>query len=149
MMDYDSIASQIQALAEGESNMIGLMANTTAVLRELSGWFWIGFYIVDGDELKLGPFQGPPACMSIPFGKGVCGASWERGETIIVDDVEQFPGHIACSALSRSEIVVPLRDVEGNVWAVLDIDSDRTDTFTERDAAGLQKVTSHIIPKPL
>ena len=139
MIDYGLLAAQIESLAEGEDNTIGVLANASALIKEVSGWFWVGFYIVNGDKLTLGPFQGSPACMSIGYGKGVCGTAWERGETLIVDDVEEFPGHIACSALSRSEIVVPLKSV-GKVVGVLDIDSTATGTFTTADARGLEKV---------
>lgn len=136
-MNYSLLLSQLEALIEGETNSISILANATALLKEASGWFWVGFYMVNGDQLELGPFQGTPACFKIPYGKGVCGASWARGETIIVEDVEKFPGHIACSSLSRSEIVVPLR-INGIIQGVLDIDSKDINTFTEEDAQGLK-----------
>ena len=117
------------------------MAETAALLQERMGFFWTGFYRVRGNVLILGPFQGPVACLRIPFGKGVCGAAWQRAETLVVPDVEQFPGHIACSSLSRSEIVVPLlRD--GAVAAVLDIDSKDLATFDATDAFWLEKVAA-------
>ena len=119
------------------------MANAASLIRERTGWFWVGFYRVDGEQLVLGPFQGTPACQRIGYGKGVCGTAWERGETIVVPDVEQFPGHIACSNASRSEIVVPLRD--GNeVRAVLDIDSTDLGTFDLTDALWLEAVAGTV-----
>ena len=139
MIDYDLLCREIGALSRGGSNWVGLLANAAAVIKEESRWFWVGFYIVNGDRLELGPFQGPLACMSIPFGKGVCGAAWKSGKTLIVPDVERFPGHIACSSLSKSEIVVPIIK-DGEVKAVLDIDSTELDTFTSRDALGLERI---------
>ena len=105
---YILLEEQIRSLIEGETDSVAVMANVCAAIQETMGFFWTGFYRVQGDELVLGPFQGPVACMHIPFGKGVCGTAWQRKETIVVPDVEQFPGHIACSSLSRSEIVVPV-----------------------------------------
>ena len=137
---YGLLAKQVEALIEGETDIISVMANVSAAIHEAMGFFWTGFYIVKGDELRLGPFQGSVACMHIPFGRGVCGTAWQRKATIIVPDVEEFPGHIACSSLSRSEIVVPLFDTDGNVAAVLDIDSRELNTFDEVDQHWLEKI---------
>ena len=139
---YDLVYRQIAALLEGETDLVAKMANLAAVLHETFGFWWTGFYRVAGDELILGPFQGPVACMHIPFGKGVCGTAWARGETVVVPDVEAFPGHIACSSASRSEIVVPVHGADGAVVAVLDIDSDRLATFDETDRAGLERIVA-------
>jgi len=129
---YESVIPQIESLLQYETDLIANLANVVAALKEQFGWFWVGFYLVKGEELVLGPFQGPVACTRIRKGKGVCGASWEQKETIIVPDVEKFPGHIACSSLSKSEIVVPIiRD--GKVVAVLDVDSDDYNQFDETD----------------
>ena len=128
------------ALLEGETDGIARMANVAAVLHGTFGFWWTGFYRVAGKELVLGPFQGPVACMRIPFGKGVCGTAWARNETIVVPDVEAFPGHIACSSASRSEIVVPVHGPDGTVTAVLDIDSDRLAAFDEVDRAALERM---------
>ena len=137
---YRLLERQVAALLEGETDVIAKMANVAAVLHETFGFWWTGFYRVAGDELVLGPFQGPVACMHIPFGKGVCGTAWKRNETVVVPDVEQFPGHIACSSASRSEIVVPVHGPDGAVAAVLDIDSDRLATFDEEDKVWLEKI---------
>ena len=137
---YRLLERQVAALLEGETDVIAKMANVAAVLHETFGFWWTGFYRVAGDELVLGPFQGPVACMHIPFGKGVCGTAWKRNETVVVPDVEQFPGHIACSSASRSEIVVPVHGPDGAVAAVLDIDSDRLATFDEEDRVWLEKI---------
>ena len=139
---YRLLAEQIRNLIEGETDMVAVMANVCAAIHETMGFWWTGFYRVIGDELVLGPFQGPVACMHIPFGRGVCGTAWQRRETIVVPDVEQFPGHIACSSLSRSEIVVPLFDKSGTVFAVLDIDSKELATFDEIDQKYLEKITT-------
>ena len=128
------------ALLEGETDGIARMANVAAVLHGTFGFWWTGFYRVAGEELILGPFQGPVACMHIPFGKGVCGTAWARNETVVVPDVEAFPGHIACSSASRSEIVVPVHGPDGAVTAVLDIDSDRLATFDDIDKEWLEKI---------
>ena len=140
--NYRLLERQIAALLEGETDTIAKMANVAAVLHETFGFWWTGFYRVAGNELVLGPFQGPVACMHIPFGKGVCGTAWKRNETVVVPDVEQFPGHIACSSASRSEIVVPVHGADGAVTAVLDIDSDRLATFDEEDKAWLEKIVT-------
>ena len=137
---YRLLERQVAALLEGETDVIAKMANVAAVLHETFGFWWTGFYRVAGDELVLGPFQGPVACMHIPFGKGVCGTAWKRNETVVVPDVEQFPGHIACSSASRSEIVVPVHGPDGTVTAVLDIDSDRLATFDEEVRVWLEKI---------
>ena len=139
---YRLLERQVAALLEGETDVIAKMANVAAVLHETFGFWWTGFYRVAGDELVLGPFQGPVACMHIPFGKGVCGTAWKRNETVVVPDVEQFPGHIACSSASRSEIVVPVHGPDGAVTAVLDIDSDRLATFDEEDKVWLEKIVT-------
>ena len=139
---YALISRQMAALVEGETDIIAKMANVAAVLHETFGFWWTGFYRVAGDELILGPFQGPVACMHIPFGKGVCGTAWKRNESVVVPDVEAFPGHIACSSASRSEIVVPVHGVDGAVTAVLDIDSDRLATFDETDRIWLEKIVT-------
>src|SRR3954468_24527759 len=140
---YKGLIPQIQGLLNGEADIIANMANITAALKEQFGWLWVGFYIVKQDELVLGPFQGPVACTRIKKGRGVCGTSWEQAKTLIVPDVEKFPGHIACSSLSRSEIVVPL--FKGNeVAAVLDVDSSTLNTFDETDQLFLEEVVQLI-----
>lgn len=137
MTDYTLLNKQLEALVGGEQNTVGILANAAALLKETTGWFWTGFYMVHGDQLWLGPFQGPVACCRIGFGKGVCGSAWAQGRSLVVPDVEDFPGHIACSSLSRSEIVVPIFS-GGRVLGVLDIDSTETGTFTEEDRIGLE-----------
>jgi GAF domain-containing protein len=140
---YQSIIPQIQALIAGEPDLIANLANTVAALKEQFGWLWVGFYLVKEDELVLGPFQGPVACTRIKKGRGVCGSSWEKAETLVVPDVELFPGHIACSSLSRSEIVVPvIRNNE--VIAVLDVDSQHISLFDETDRRYLEEIVSLI-----
>lgn len=137
---YQSVLPQVQSLLAGEEDMIAKMSNVTALLHEAFGFWWTGFYRVLGNELVLGPFQGPIACTRIPFGRGVCGTAWQRAETVIVPNVHQFAGHIACSSASKSEIVVPvIRD--GEVVAVLDIDSAEYDTFDETDQQYLEQIT--------
>jgi len=173
---YRALLPQLEALVQGETDAVANMANCCAALRQTFGFFWVGFYIVrgtrgegqgtgdtevaqddsgertifnlpfsDNQELVLGPFQGDVACTRIAFGKGVCGAAWQRGETIVVPDVDAFPGHIACSSLSRSEFVVPLKRGD-RVIAVLDVDSDRLDDFTDADREGLEAVAQIIAP---
>ncbi len=137
---YEEVLPQVVAMIEGETNRVSVMANVAAALHEAFQWWWTGFYTVEGDRLELGPFQGPVACYRIKRGRGVCGTAWERDETVIVPDVEQFPGHIACSSLSRSEIVVPVHDKDGNVVAVLDIDSKDLATFDEIDKKYLEEL---------
>ena len=137
---YDLLYRQLSALLEGETDTVAKMANIAAAIHGAFGFWWTGFYRVAGEELILGPFQGPVACMHIPYGKGVCGAAWERAASVVVPDVEAFPGHIACSSASRSEIVVPVFGADGKVTAVLDIDSDRLATFDEEDRLGLERI---------
>lgn len=137
---YRLLTEQIKALIEGETDSVAVMANVCAAIHETMGPFWTGFYRVMGGELVLGPFQGPVACMHIPFGRGVCGSAWEQKKTLVVPDVEQFPGHIACSSLSRSEIVVPVFSQANEVIAVLDIDSKELATFDETDRQYLEGI---------
>ncbi len=137
---YDELVPQIQALISGERDCIAAMANVAAAIHQTFGWFWVGFYRVQGSELVLGPFQGPVACMRIGLGNGVCGTAWKEKRTVVVPDVDLFPGHIACNALSRSEIVVPVFNNEDVLVAVLDIDSVDPDTFTETDRIGLERI---------
>jgi L-methionine (R)-S-oxide reductase len=140
---YRSVIPQIKALVDGEPDLVANLANTVAALKEQFGWLWVGFYLVKKDELVLGPFQGPVACTRIRKGKGVCGACWEREETVIVPDVEKFPGHIACSSLSRSEIVVPI--IRNNeVLGVLDVDSEDLNMFDSTDRRFLEEIVSSI-----
>ena len=136
---YQEIYKQIESVVDGEPDQIANMANTAALLHEAFGFWWTGFYIVKDGVLVLGPFQGPVACTRIGFGKGVCGTSWERKETIVVPDVHQFPGHIACSSLSNSEIVVPMFHGD-DVYSVLDIDSKDFATFDPTDQFWLEKI---------
>lgn len=136
---YNELYRQIGSVLEGETDPVANMANTAALIHDAFGFWWTGFYIVRDNQLVLGPFQGPVACTRIPFGKGVCGSAWQRQETIVVPDVEEFPGHIACSSLSRSEIVVPIFD-DDDVKAVLDIDSKELSTFDETDRVWLEKI---------
>ncbi len=137
---YEQLLQQVVAMIEGETNAVSVMANVAAMLHEAFGWWWTGFYTVEGDRLELGPFQGPVACYRIKHGRGVCGTAWARNATVIVPDVEQFPGHIACSSLSRSEIVVPVHDSNDEVVAVLDIDSRELATFDETDKKYLEEL---------
>ncbi|QVJ81499.1 GAF domain-containing protein [Prevotella sp. khp1] len=137
---YQLLHQQIKALSAGETDQVAVMANVAAAIHLEMGFWWTGFYRVQNGELVLGPFQGPVACMHIGYGKGVCGTSWKQGETIVVPDVEQFPGHIACSSESRSEIVVPVRSAEGEIIAVLDIDSKDLATFDEVDKQWLEEI---------
>lgn len=136
---YQSLIPQIKALIEGETDTVANLANIAAALKEQFKWLWVGFYIIKDDELVLGPFQGPVACTRIAKGKGVCGAAWLQGEILVVPDVDAFPGHIACSSLSKSEIVVPMVK-DGHVWGVLDADSDELDQFDEVDAKYLENI---------
>ena len=137
---YRLLTEQLKALLEGETDQVAMMANVAAAIQAEMGFFWTGFYRVVGNELVLGPFQGPIACMHIGFGRGVCGTAWEQRQTIVVPDVELFPGHIACSSLSRSEIVVPLFGTDGEVVAVLDIDSTEQATFDQVDRIHLETI---------
>ena len=137
---YKLLVSQIASLIDGERDLIAVMSNVAAAIHQTMGFWGTGFYRVIGDELVLGPFQGPVACMHIAYGKGVCGTAWQRAETDLVPDVEQFPGHIACSSESRSEIVVPVFGDGGKVMAVLDIDSERLATFDDIDRKFLEVI---------
>jgi L-methionine (R)-S-oxide reductase len=143
---YIAIIPQIRGLMDGENNLIANLANISAALKEQFRWWWVGFYIIRNDELVLGPFQGPVACTRIRKGRGVCGTSWQNAETIIVPDVEAFPGHIACSSASKSEIVIPVIR-NGEVVAVLDVDSEFPDYFDTTDQRYLEKITAEIIWK--
>lgn len=141
---YERLLPQVKALCEGESDMIAKMANVSALLHQEFGFWWTGFYRVVDNELVLGPFQGPLACVHIGYGKGVCGTAWKEVRTVVVPDVEEFPGHIACSSESRSEIVVPMRK-DGRVVAVLDIDSRELATFDDVDARWLEQVADAVV----
>lgn len=140
---YQSLIPQIEGLLYGETDLIANLANIAAALKEQFKWFWVGFYLVKNDELILGPFQGPVACTRIAKGRGVCGTAWDKAETLIVPDVDAFPGHIACSSLSRSEIVLPLFS-HGEVIGVLDVDSSELNEFDETDAKYLTQVINLI-----
>jgi GAF domain-containing protein len=140
---YEALIPQIAGLLQGENNLIANLANISAALKEQFNWWWVGFYWIHEDELVLGPFQGPVACTRIKKGRGVCGSTWEKGATIIVDDVEKFPGHIACSSASKSEIVVPVFD-KGNIVGVLDVDSAQLSDFDEIDQLYLEKIVGLI-----
>jgi L-methionine (R)-S-oxide reductase len=136
---YNALLPQIQSLITGEPDVVANLSNIAAALKQAMGFFWVGFYIVKNNELVLGPFQGPIACTRIGFGKGVCGAAWKEKKVMLVPDVEQFPGHIACSSASKSEIVLPAFK-NGEVALVLDVDSDKLNDFDETDAVALQKL---------
>ena len=136
---YENLLPQIKSLVEGETDLIANMANVSACLKDTFNFWWVGFYRVEGEELVLGPFQGPLACTRIRKGKGVCGTAWREAKTMIVPDVDAFPGHIACSSLSRSEIVVPIVK-DGKVTAVLDIDSEKLATFDQTDQKYLEQL---------
>lgn len=140
---YESLLPQIQGLLSGETNLVANLGNIAAALKEQFNWLWVGFYWIIEDELVLGPFQGPVACTRIKKGRGVCGASWEKEATIIVDDVEKFPGHIACSSSSKSEIVLPVFK-EGKILGVLDVDSSELAQFDEVDQLYLEKILAMI-----
>ena len=143
---YSSLTPQVRALLSEERDPVAAMANMCAALREAFGWHWVGFYRVMGAELVLGPFQGPVACSRIGHGKGVCGTAWAEENVLVVPDVERFPGHIACSTLSRSEIVVPIRDRNGRIAAVLDVDSTELADFSEVDAVALDRLCALLEP---
>jgi len=134
---YDEITPQIESVLARETDLIANLANVAAVLKEAFGFFWVGFYLAKGGQLVLGPFQGPLACTRIDFDSGVCGRAFTTRETVIVPDVDEFPGHIACSSASKSEIVLPLFDASGDVFAVLDVDSDKLNDLSQTDADGL------------
>jgi GAF domain-containing protein len=140
---YESLIPQIEGLLLGENNLIANLANISAALKEQFNWWWVGFYWVHGDELVLGPFQGPVACTRIKKGRGVCGGAWEQGKTLLVQDVEKFPGHIACSSASKSEIVVPVFK-SGQIVGVLDVDSELLSHFDETDQQYLEKIVALI-----
>jgi L-methionine (R)-S-oxide reductase len=142
---YALLLPQVEALLHGEPNLMANAANMVAALKQAFNFFWVGFYFVDGEELVLGPFQGPVACTRIKYGKGVCGAAWQQAETLIVPNVDDFPGHIACSSQSKSEIVVPVI-IDGKVVAVLDVDSDKLNDFDTTDAALLEQTVQLLIP---
>ena len=137
---YQELLPQLRGLLVGESDLIANLANTTAAIHQTFGFHWVGFYLVKDSELVLGPFQGPVACTRIGFGKGVCGTAWKENKTQLVPDVDLFPGHIACSSLSRSEIVVPVRNLQGEVIAVLDVDSSLLNDFFKEDCGYLEEI---------
>ena len=154
MMDkkdkYETLCAQIKSLVEGEKNVIGVLSNVSSIMHETfpERYFWVGFYLVSGDELLLGPFQGSVACYRIKKGRGVCGTAWAENSTLIVDDVEAFPTHIACSSLSRSEIVVPIHRSNGDVYGVIDIDSTELSAFDATDRLYIEKI-ANILSKEL
>lgn len=141
---YAELLPQLEALVAGETDLVANLANTAAALKETFGFFWVGFYLVKADELVLGPFQGPLACTRIRFGKGVCGTAWAEKSTQLVPDVDAFPGHIACSSASRSEIVVPIFDAAGEVCMVLDVDSEQLNDFDGIDQQHLEQLSALI-----
>ena len=141
---YERLLPQIEALIAGESDLVANLANVAAALRQTFGFFWVGFYLVSGNELVLGPFQGDIACTRIGFGKGVCGTAWQKKEPVIVPNVNAFPGHIACSASSQSEIVIPLI-INTSVVAVLDVDSDKLNDFDETDNKYLSQIANLVV----
>lgn len=145
---YLELIPQIKALMEGESDITANMANICAALKYGMNFFWVGFYLVKDNQLVLGPFQGPVACTRIHKGKGVCGASWERGEVIIVEDVDRFPGHIACSSLSKSEIVLPIYNSKKEIIGVLDVDSDEYACFDKTDEKYLSEILEAFVKNP-
>ncbi len=140
---YVHLIPQIEGLLHGENDLVANLANVAAALKQQFGFFWVGFYLVKKDELVLAPFQGPVACTRIQRGRGVCGSAWDKGITLIVPDVSEFPGHIACSSLSKSEIVIPIKH-QGNVVGVLDVDSDSLNSFDQIDSNYLEKILSLI-----
>lgn len=142
---YKAIYPQVESLLAGETDQIANMANFAAVLKEAFGFFWVGFYLKKEDQLVLGPFQGPVACTRIPFSKGVCGHSFSTNSTIVVPDVEAFPGHIACSSASKSEIVVPIHDKNGEIIGVLDVDSDVLNDFDNVDKVWIEKLVTLLV----
>ncbi len=142
---YQALLPQVKALIGAETDQVANLANTCGALKEQFNWLWVGFYLVKNEELVLGPFQGPVACTRIRKGRGVCGTAWQQAQTLVVEDVEKFPGHIACSSLSRSEIVVPLFH-NGEVFAVLDADSSLLSDFDETDKKYLEEIVSWIKP---
>lgn len=143
---YAELLPQLRAMIDAEPDTVATLANLSAALHQAFGFHWVGFYLVRGDQLVLGPFQGPVACTRIDKGRGVCGTAWAQAATQLVPDVQAYPGHIACSSLSKSEIVVPVFDRDGNVWAVLDIDSSQGDDFSDVDREALEQLASWLIP---
>lgn len=143
--DFTTAFQHIKGVTSGENNQVANLANIAAILKTLEGYYWAGFYLVEGKELVLGPFQGPVACTRIGYGKGVCGTSWAEKRSILVPDVHLFPGHIACNALSQSEVVVPVMDASGNVQMVIDVDSDLPAAFDTEDMLFLEAVAAHIL----
>lgn len=141
---YEQLIPQVKALVDGETNSIANMANVCAALKEVFNFFWIGFYLVENDQLVLGPFQGPVACTRISKGKGVCGTAWSENKTMLIPDVEHFPGHIACSAQSKSEIVLPFYNGQNQIAGVLDIDSDQLNSFDKTDSQYLEKLLNEL-----
>ncbi|POZ61857.1 GAF domain-containing protein [Chromobacterium alticapitis] len=139
---YQALLPQAHALIAGETDLIAALANLSSALAMTFDWLWTGFYLVKGEQLVLGPFQGPIACTRIPFGRGVCGSAWAQERTLLVDDVDAFPGHIACSSSARSEVVVPVRDAAGKIVAVLDVDSDQAASFDQIDASYLERIVA-------
>ena len=139
---YETLIPQLQSLVEGETDLIANLANIAAALRQTFGWFWVGFYLVRGNELVLGPFQGDIACTRIRYGKGVCGSAWEAKHSFLVPNVDEFPGHIACSSLSVAKIVVPVLSADGNVLAVLDVDSEKFEVLDKKDVFHLEKIAA-------
>jgi L-methionine (R)-S-oxide reductase len=139
---YNELAPQIESLIAGETDLVANLANIAAVLKEAFGFFWVGFYLAKNGELVLGPFQGPLACTRVKFGEGVCGHAYATAKTVVVINVDEFPGHIACNSASRSEIVVPILDATGNSIGVLDVDSDKLDDFSDADTDGLEKIAA-------
>jgi len=147
--NYDHALKQIEGVVSGEPDLIANLSNIAAILKELKGYFWVGFYLVKEDELVVGPFQGPVACSRIAKGKGVCGTAWSENKTLLIQNVHDFPGHIACSPLSQSEIVVPIHDQNGEIVMVLDVDSSSIGAFREEDQLALEKlaeIITKIIP---
>lgn len=142
---YRELLPQLRAMIQAEADTIATLANLSAALHQAFGFHWVGFYLVKDNELVLGPFQGPVACTRIAHGQGVCGTAWATNTTQLVPDVNAFPGHIACSSQTQSEIVVPITDTNGNVWAVLDIDSDRLNDFSDPDREALKQIASWLI----
>lgn len=139
---YELLLPQLEALVSGEPDLVANLANIAAALKETFGWWWVGFYLLKNDQLVLGPFQGPIACTRIKNGKGVCGTAWAEAKSQLVPDVEQFPGHIACSSASVSEIVVPVFNLTGDVAGVLDVDSERYDVLDATDVLYLEKIAA-------
>ena len=145
---YREIFPQLKALIEVETDMTANLANVCAALKEAFGWWWVGFYLVKGEQLVLGPFQGPVACTRIAFGKGVCGTAWKEKKSVLVPDVEQFEGHIACSSASVAEIVIPIFNKKFEVVGVLDIDSEKYDLLDETDVKWLEEIVRIVAPTP-